>query len=76
LAAETNSSKITLIFGGSHRKQRTFSGLVGPVKINPTFGGNYFRRLLSAIFGGLFCGDRQNLKATKNDSALFSVVFP
>jgi hypothetical protein len=54
LATETNSPNTTLIFGGSHRKQRTFGGLVWPGKINPTFGDNYFQRLLSVIFGSFF----------------------
>jgi hypothetical protein len=54
LTAKTNWPRIRLIFGGSRQKQRTLGGLVWPVKIKPTFSGNYFRRLLSAIFDGFF----------------------
>jgi hypothetical protein len=39
------------------------------------FGGNYFRQLLSATFGGYFHVCRQNLKTAKNSIDLFSVVF-
>jgi hypothetical protein len=76
LATETNSPNTTLIFGGSHRKQRTFGGLVWPGKINPTFGDNYLQRLLSVIFGNFFCGGRRNLKATKIIRSYFRRFFP
>jgi hypothetical protein len=89
LIAETNWLKITLIFNCSRRKQRTFGGLVWPVKISPTFGGNYFQRLLSAIFGGFlwrlpkFKSRQKNIRsyfrrfflAVENSIDLFSVGF-
>jgi hypothetical protein len=83
-AAEINWPKITLIFDGSCRKQRTFGGLVWPAKINPTFGGYYpqfstvfwrsrkfkiHQKLFGPIFGGFSL-------VAKNSIDLFLVVFP